>query len=169
MKKILFWLILLSALLLSSCSSGIGMADILSYQNGDFSAKISEACDGGFAANIAKEGEGITLEIISPAELEGVRYEMRGGEFYICTGNMRIKLDGGAEKIENVFGCFMLDAGGGWKISTSKAGGTDVYKCVSGDTVAYFDKVTRCPYRIERGNVKIDILSFDGIKQNAAE
>lgn len=169
MKKTVFCVVVISVILLCSCSSGVGMAEILAYQPGDFTARIADAENGEFSAVLTKRGGEVTLEFTAPVELEGVRYEKTGEGLFVCAGEMKIKLDGEFGRVEKIFGCFSLDAGGGWKISAVKLGGADVYKCSTNDTVAYFDKNTFCPYRIENRGVKIDVLSFDGIKTKAAE
>ena len=145
------------------------MSELLSYQMGNFKARVSVSGDGGFSAELKKTGDKMTLDLISPEEISGTCYVFSGGELFICSGNVKIKLDGGAEKPTEVFECFELPTDAGWKISEVKLGGTETLMCVSSEATIYFDKISHCPYKIEKNGVTADVLSFEVINVGEAE
>ena len=169
MKKAVFIFVFLISLTFCSCAGGADMTQLLSYQPKDFTARINVSGDGEFSAELKKTGELIAMEMLSPDEISGVVYELSGGELFIKAGDVKIKLDGEAEKPMTVFSCFALAADSGWKISSEKLGGAAIYKCVSSDATVYFDKTSLCPYRFEKNGLKIDVLSFEVINHGGAE
>ena len=169
MKKGIFVLFFVTAFVLCSCSGGIGMAELISYQTKDFSARVNVSGGVDFSAELKKRGDIMTLDILSPEEISGTGYVLSEGELFVKTGDMKIKLDGGAEKISALFSCFGLRADAGWKISAVKTGGVETYMCVSSDATAYYDKTSLCPYRFEKNDLKIDVLSFEVINPDNAE
>ena len=169
MKKVLFILFFAMTFVLCSCSRAVGMSELLLYQEKDFSARVNVSGGGGFSAELKKTGDVMTLDILLPEEISGIGYVLSGGELFVRAGDMKIKLDGGAETSAAVFSCFGLRADAGWKISAVKTGGAETYMCVSSDTTVYYDKTSFCPYRFEKNGIGIDVLSFEVINRDGAE
>lgn len=160
-KTVALLLALLSALLVTSCGRAESMAELLSYQNGDFRATMSS--DGGGKIIIEKSGGETKLFVGSACYTpkgEGAALDVCGLE----TELLRLPPD-----IGSALGAFSFDTDVVWRIERSTIGGADVYICSSEEGKIYILKNSYLPCRAEKDGKIFDITSFEVIKKAPTE
>lgn len=159
-----FVLILAAALLLQSCTALPNMYELLSYQRDGYTARARIVHGEEYTADIVSDGETITVSIVSPPSLNGVKY--------IYDDNLHIEYKGARAELINKestkaytwITMLMLDCGSLWKITPESVSGVPVYECETDGTTVYINRESKRPIRIVRtlsdGEISLDFISF---------
>lgn len=162
MKKLTVVIVLLFLLAsLCGCSSTPDMSELLSYENGDFSAVLRSGDGSEYSVN--KSGDEIKISAGDAV------YIPKDGCAVLLSEGLEIKLDCIPPAILTVYETFLFNTGSVWKVTKESPGGTDVYVCMSEQGTVYISKSSLLPCRAEKNGKTFDIVSFEVIKKAPAE
>ena len=165
MKRAIFILLLIFALLRTSCGESVNMGVLTEYQNGDFSAELKIRLGTGESrALFVKRGERLTLSVKEPSALAAYEFALENGSLSIITGGAEIPLAAGELfLLESVFALFSVPVAGTWKIERSRPGGVSIYVCECEGITLYIDANSRLPLKIVSGKAEADVLFFKAL------
>ncbi len=162
LKKLTVAIVLLFLLAsLCGCSSTSDMSELLSYENGDFSAVLRSGDGSEYSVN--KSGDEIKISAGDAV------YIPKDGCAVLLSEGLEIKLDCIPPAILTVYETFLFDTDSVWKVTKESPGGADVYVCTSEQGTVYISKSSLLPCRAEKNGKTFDIVSFEVIKKAPAE
>lgn len=162
MKKRMIFVLFALVFLLCSCEMPISMAELLEYQNNDFSCDAILDGKTKTELHIKSNGGKIIISIADTEYMNNVSFVFSADNAEIICDEIKIPMENtDLQRLFTVYKMMTLDHTEIWHITREKNGGIEVYKCICDGYTAYIDAKTHLPLRFEHGEEALDIIRMD--------
>ena len=163
MKKGMIFVVFALVLLLCSCEMPVSMTELLEYQKSDFSCSAALAGKTETELYIKSVGGKVIISLPRAEYMVDTEFVFsQDGAEIICKGEKVPMENTGLQRLFTVYKMMTLDCTQLWRITSEKAGGISVYKCVSDDGyTVYIDEKTRLPFRFEGDGEVLDVKRME--------